>query len=30
VRTLAKNGAASLVEGLYYLFRSSHLHTAPP
>jgi transposase len=30
VRTLAKNGAASLVEGLYYLFRSSNLHTAPP
>lgn len=30
VRTLAKQGAASMVEGLYQLFRSAQLHTAPP
>jgi transposase len=30
VRTLAKNGAVSLVDGLYHLFRSPNLHTAPP
>ena len=30
VRTLAQQGIASLVEGLYQLFRSVPLHTAPP
>jgi transposase len=30
VRTLAKQGVASMVEGLYQLFRSAPLHTAPP
>jgi hypothetical protein len=30
VRTLAKTGAVSLVDGLYHLFRSPNLHTAPP
>ena len=30
VRTLAKQGVASMVEGLYQLFRSASLHTAPP
>lgn len=30
VRTLAKQGVASIVEGLYQLFRSAQLHTAPP
>jgi hypothetical protein len=30
VRTLAKNGAVSLVDGFYHLFRSPNLHTAPP
>jgi len=29
LRTLAKNGAASLVEGLYHLFRSPNLQGAP-
>ena len=30
VRTLVKNGAASLVEGLYHLFRAPNLQAAPP
>jgi transposase len=30
VRTLAKNGTTSLVEGLYHLFRSPNLQAAPP
>jgi hypothetical protein len=30
VRTVAKQGVASMVEGLYQLFRSAQLHTAPP
>jgi hypothetical protein len=30
VRTVAQQGIASLVEGLYQLFRSAPLHTAPP
>jgi hypothetical protein len=30
VRTLAKKGADSLVEGLYHLFRSTSLHGTPP
>jgi hypothetical protein len=30
VRTLVKNGAASLVEGLYPLFRAPNLQAAPP
>jgi hypothetical protein len=30
VRTLAKNGAASLVEGLYHLFQSPNLQGTPP
>ena len=30
VRTLAKKGADSLVEGLYQLFRSTNLHGFPP
>jgi hypothetical protein len=30
VRTLAKQGADALVEGLYLLFRSPSLHDMPP
>ena len=30
VRTLAKQGVASMVEGLYQIFRSAQIHTAPP
>jgi hypothetical protein len=30
VRTLAKQGVASMVEGLYQLFRSARVHAAPP
>jgi transposase len=30
VRTLAKQGVASMVEGLYQIFRSAQVHTAPP
>lgn len=30
VRTLAKQGVASMVEGLYQLFRSTRVHAVPP
>jgi hypothetical protein len=30
IRTQAKRGVASMVEGLYHLFRSARVHTAPP
>jgi hypothetical protein len=30
MRTLAKTGTASLVEGLYHRFRSPNLQAAPP